>query len=431
MNSFGRESSYSYSNNLTDMATGSISRLLQDDEVLKENQTVEKTFMGERAVDSMALQEEGVIKYVTTAFTEVCRKIDDLHRIIESHSEISHIAEKKDNLDSILIEEEPEEVGWLERLKEIIYGKEVYKNRPESSKEVEHESIEREHARQGCKSEDIVQSAVDIAEKAGLKAYMGKLKESEEVKHEKARAHNAEKALKETQEKLEKCKGLLKLRKKEISEIKSSFNLGTPAEGHLAKLATTVAVQVSRILLLLGLPDGMEELHQEISAGETRKLTGSFAEIEKAFRDAMQRERELFKRAQKEKEEIRSQIKTLRDEIEIGKKSNEELIKEAEKIKNEKDALINKQKLVIKLLKSKITQNTVQEINREQTERIVHVQNSLKNKERTKVEEELEERIERIKEKLDTMKNKSDPLYKIYLEDLEDSKRRLADFMQI
>ncbi|KAI5190222.1 hypothetical protein NEMIN01_0921 [Nematocida minor] len=478
MDSFGQQNTQSYQSNLTDMATGSIGDLVKESELLKENQrisqvaehSINQTFIKHipRTHSSFSpndLQDEGLMHYVTTAFAEVCRKIDNLHNMLERQPEEQSNTEKRESLDSVIIQEEKEEKGWFERIKQIIYGKEESEEyaAPEEQGQMEESTIQVVQPPPKISAADALENALTLAEKASLKAELRRHQQREaeanemhagetgkrmgaEIQYHRTRADAAEAALKEARDQISIYKARLKIRKKEISDIKSSFTSSTAAESLLAKLATTASVQLARVLLLLDKPDAIEQLHQEISAGETGKLVSSLLEIETAIRDALQREKEAQEKTQREKQLISSQLKVLTKEIEKAQKDNRALVsdiersqlenqalaKEAEEIREEKDAIINKQRLMIKLLQSKIPRMPKQRSSITQSSILKKPQPAkVPEKTKGKVERELEERIGAIKEKMKKINSTEDPTYKAHLKDLEDSTRRLNDFMQI
>ncbi|EIJ94828.1 hypothetical protein NEPAR06_0961 [Nematocida parisii] len=451
-----QNSQVSYRSNLTDMATGSISSLLQDNDIIKENQTIEQSFIRRSDyIQPKSIADGELIHHVTKAFTEVCRKIDNLHYIIERHGEEPSMIERKPGLDSIIIQEEKEEVGWLKKLKQIIYGKDEPEYTPEEdneynlSKNISAVNAMREER---VPAENTLINALNSVEKAEMHAALSrqalkeevsiqktqneKMSSAAEIAYQRTRAESAESALKEAKEQLASYRARLKIRKKEISEIKSSFTACAGVEASLARLATCASIQITRILLLLDMPDAIEQLHKEISAGETVKLTSSLQAIEGFFRERIQKEKETHEKTQKDKQHISNQLNALTKELEHLKEENHEIIKESEKIREEKDAIINKQRLAIKLLKSRFPQtsthsNAHNESILAKSTHLTRADQSQKTKIKSKIEEELKERISDLKKKISKIETPNDPLYQRYLNDLEDSKRRLDDFMQI
>ncbi|KAI5167461.1 hypothetical protein NEIRO03_1955 [Nematocida sp. AWRm78] len=454
-----QNSQVSYRSNLTDMATGSISSLLQDNDIMKENQTIEQSFIRRSDyIQPKSIADGELIHHVTKAFTEVCRKIDNLHHIIEKQSEEPSMIERKTGLDSIIIQEEKEEVGWLKKLKQIIYGKDEAEYIPEEENNEynlpENISAVNSMREERRSAENTLINALNSVEKAEMQAALSrqalkeevsmqktqseKMSSAAEIAYQRSRAESAEKALKEAKEQLASYRARLKIRKKEISEIKSSFTACAEVEASLAKLATCASIQITRILLLLDMPDAIEQLHKEISAGETAKLTSSLQAIEGFFREKIQKEKETLEKTQKDKQHISNQLNALTKELEHLKEENHEIIKESEKIREEKDAIINKQRLAIKLLKSRFPQGNTSSHSNAHNESIsaksthlTRADQSQKTKIKSKIEEELKERISDLKKKISRIETPNDPLYQRYLNDLEDSKRRLDDFMQI
>ncbi|KAI5148947.1 hypothetical protein NEAUS04_1415 [Nematocida ausubeli] len=435
------------------MATGTISALLQDDDIMKENQTLDQSFVPHMEYASPRPFADGeLIRHVTTAFAEVCKRIETLHNMIEKQAERPDVMEEKPDLDSMILQEK-DEVGWLERIKQIIYGK-------DKEESTEYPQAAEEHTVQ-AEPEQIIEHSVEHStllnalrrvEKAGMQAVMSRQgiageitaqREREsataEIAYQKARAEAAEQALKETKEQLASCRARLKIRKKEITEVRASFSSCSAAEASLAKLATTASVQITRILLLLGMPDAIEQLHKEISAGEVGKLVTSLQEIEGVFRESMHREKEMHEKMQKDKMQIGSQILALHKELDVLKRENQEMIKETEKMRDEKDAIINKQRLAIKLLKSRIVQGSgllsridlPESISARKDVPINSVFPAEQAKPKSKVEIELRERIADLEKHLAGLDGTDTPQYKKSLADLEDCKRRLADFMKI
>ncbi|KAI5159596.1 hypothetical protein NEAUS03_0427 [Nematocida ausubeli] len=431
------------------MATGSISALLQDDDIMKENQTLDQSFVPHMEYASSRPSADGeLIRHVTTAFAEVCKRIETLHNMIEKQAEGPDVMEEKPDLDSMILQEK-DEVGWLERIKQIIYGK-------DKEESTEYPQAAEEHTVQAEPEQSVEHStllnALRRVEKAGMQAVMsrqGKAGEitaqreresaKAEIAYQKARAEAAEQALKETKEQLASCRARLKIRKKEISEVRASFSSCSAAEASLAKLATTASVQITRILLLLGMPDAIEQLHKEISAGEVGKLVTSLQDIEGVFRESMHREKEMHEKMQKDKMQIGSQIMALHKELDVLKRENQEMIRETEKMRDEKDAIINKQRLAIKLLKSRIVQGSgllsridlPESISARKDVPINSIFPVEQAKPKSKVEIELRERIADLEKHLAGLDGTDTPQYKKSLADLEDCKRRLADFMKI
>ncbi|KAH9385512.1 uncharacterized protein NEMAJ01_0408 [Nematocida major] len=462
MESFGQQSSQMYGSDFTNMATGSIGALTQEDEMLKGGHTIDKTFLSSvHAQCDATLADDGLVHYVATAFSEVCRKIDDIHRALEA-ADISAPADRKENLDSVIIEESAE-VGWLDRIKQIVYGKDGRAQEEDGRFASGSRGPGKEEAcapaQKPLGGASVLGSALNMVEQAGIKSLLHRRRRGEEagalasmeqmkarkdaeIMRHKSRAEAAEAALKEANEKVEAYKSKLKVRKREISEIKSSFTSTATAEASLGKLATSVSIQMARMLLLLGMPSDIDQMHQEIAAGETGRLVECLAEIEKHIKASEQKEKGALDSMQEERAHINKQIQSFTQEIEEAKKANREMLAEAEKIREEKDALINKQRMVIKLLKSKLAQppaphpgvspGQVSVCSAAAPAKEPHrPRDAAKAKERTRIEEELEARIARVQKKIKELKNPRDPLYRVHLEDLEDSRRRLNDFLQI
>lgn len=523
MNSFSQEGQprQTESADLTNMATGSIDSIMKEDELFKENQTdmqtvdhtINHTFIKHTAPVHLPTgqneKNEGLMQYITKAFTEVCRKIDHLHYIVEKEDKENRLKgrgrdiEKRDrsrtndsrmtrmrdsrinstkdeirdeigkdnekNQQKEQTEQNQQKLGWLERLKLLVYGKE------EEEKEEEIDGCSGEYFTEDCGQEledrlsseekayertfraepaveGSLKNVLGLVEETAARRYQEKYvevfeaatleekKKEAEIKYHKARADAAEEAVKKLTEQVSIYKARLKIRRKEIADIKSSFTMNASAETGLSKVATASSMQIARILLLLNKPDSIEQIYQEVKSGETGKLVSSLLEIESAIREIQQKGREIQEKIQKEKQEIGSQIKVLAREAETVQKDNMNLIKEierkdveierltksTEKTVEEKEAVINKQRLMIKLLNSKIHRPKIP-IPEEKD----HAKKLPVEKVKTKTERELEERIAKIQHNLEKTNNPEDPIYKIYLKDLEDTKRRLNDFMKV
>ncbi|KAI5185634.1 hypothetical protein NEHOM01_0960 [Nematocida homosporus] len=393
-------------------------------------------------VNGEGVSASPITQYVLTAFNDVCKKIDVIHHTIEKNN----LERDSSSLDTMLVEtrEENEPEGWFKRLKKIFYGRNEEVPELESSDE----------------PESVVLNL--SAELDTLKQTLSGLKETyQEVQQEVRRVSAeamfvAQKAGSQQQTStdmaglLNEVKTRLRLRKKELAEARAQLSTRSTAETALAKVASTVSSQIGRILVLMDKPECAESLHRELLDGNLHRLVGAFLDIEGHLREVLLKSEKIRSAKITSLEEKNLQ---LLQEIRKKEEETNALVRELDRVKEDKDAIINKQKLTIKLLQSKIgpfkesyqhapKENRLLPISTDlslakhsyayhSTPSTVSVQAGPPPKKPTSpIIEELEKRIGQLRSRLSSVDAQS-PHYQAYLDEMEDCKRRLTDFLHI
>ncbi|KAI5181333.1 hypothetical protein NEOKW01_1527 [Nematocida sp. AWRm80] len=404
--------------------------------------------------ESEDTSKDPVVKYISEVFSEVCAKIDKIHSLIE----------RQNNLDTMMIEgalednreETKEETGWIRKLKEIIYGKEVeetmanlsnlsMQERIQPETELAHLSAEVPELRQKVQEMRLKQ----IEQEQETRRAIG------ECNFLRQRIEHYKTILAERENDLERDRMRLKQKKKELSDLKTQLSQDSTSEKALKQVAATIISQLERILSLIS--PGTKPLSQTLLLeGNTTQVSNVLLDIEAYIREEILKQRYT---TEKRVKDLEDQNKVLQEKLSHREKEYLGRLTERETALDEKDILINKQRLMIKVLQSKLAsshlqdppgkrlQNTIppgtpskqpsnashahklfpgHQIASENTNRSQNIKHS----QPSPIITELEERIESLKKKSQGI-DQTHPHFKRYLDDIEDCKRRLTDFLRV
>ncbi|KAI5192922.1 hypothetical protein NECID01_2132 [Nematocida sp. AWRm77] len=407
-------------------------------------------------------KDEAVVSYVLSAFTEVCKKIDVIHTVIEkkqmAETEKDALqAEEQESTEEDREGEEGEEgqrreEGWLEKLKKILYGKDKANTYEEYGEEGEYEEgaeygeeeIEEAQELNTFQKEEIEEdlSALNRVVHEIKKVYWELLGETRRVEAEasflREKSVQYREKLEEQASMASESKAKLKIKQKELCDARTSLSLAEEKERILQHTAGVLSVQLCQILPLLRKEErkegdadadlGADKLQEEILRGNMERVIGMFLDIEaylKGFLTKSEKEREVRIRDLETKNtELSKQLAAKDKELEKAKIS-------AERDKSEKDTLINKQKLAIKYLQSKVSsQKPGSSLHMPGTPSKIHPAESSHPASSSPIITELEQRILTLRERLKEADKRS-PLFSKYTSEIEDCKRRLTDFLQI
>jgi len=402
-------------------------------------------------------EEDATTQYVLEAFEEVCRKIDRIHSVIDRNY----------SLDTVIIEERKEEwkkEGWMERLKKILYGGEERPAFEEDTEHGSHEAAEKaaEESEAACASDRRAEvfaerearnrsrggsSILDRGVERGpqeIEEFLFKVRASAcevervhaEIQSETRRMQTEFFLIKEQTEeyqrqiaektrtiedltkKIEKDKIKMKSRKKERSDLQESQSRVAELEKAIRKISSVLSFHV----LKCAGGDKSEEaegLYRELAGGNVQAILAGFFEAERAGADAIRKsEREKdakIKGLEEKSAEISRKSAELAKEIEKKQEEAENIRRDWERKREEKDLVINKQRLAIKLLQSRI-----------RAEEPVQTRGALP----SPIVVELEQRIEQLQGVIEKT-DKKGVQYRKYAEEIEDCRRRLADFLRI
>lgn len=375
-------------------------------------------------------KDEPVVAYVLSAFTEVCKKIDQIHSLVE----------KQPCLDTIVIEEAaetkenqaqaPAEDGWLRKLRQLLYGQEAAAPASDASDDEQREEIEEELS--------------------ALKALVGEIKKvywellSETRRVEAETKFLREKALEYQHElgrqtaQADDLKARLRARQKELEDRSSALAQAAAKEQALSQTVRAVAARLCRLWSLLGPPPDAEALSQALLSGDAAAVESLWRELEQLLARGVggpEGEQAAATRAlEAANAELLRQLQA--KEAELGKTKAA-----AERAREEQDAVINKQRLAIKYLQSQhpaapgrpLAPSTVSTAPSKPagTPRLTAKRPpAVPTARSSPFVAELSARIGSLTEKLRTV-NQAEPQFKKYLEEINDCKRRLADFLQI
>ncbi|KAI5170674.1 hypothetical protein NEFER03_0133 [Nematocida sp. LUAm3] len=346
--------------------------------------------------------KDPVSQYVLESFNDICKKIDVIYSVID----------KNNSLDTMVIEQTQNESpnidtkkGWLEAIRDIFTNKEEKEEKREYLEEISQDILKVK--KQANNLQNILREATEELRRLSSEILF-LVKQQEKTK----------KSEENTANQLIDLKLRLKLRKKELLEAQSLISSQSASQASLAKISSVFSSQIGRILVLLDKQENQESLKNDILQGHTHKVVGTFLDIESSLRAFLLKEEKEASHHILSLEERNN--KTLH---ELRRKEEEALryIKEIEHIKDQKDEIINKQRLTIKLLQSKLLHQT----------HMVTPPHTPNNSSRPShsIISELEAQINRLKEKIDRT-DQSDPAFRKYLHEIEDYKRRLTDFLR-
>lgn len=383
-----------------------------------------------------------VVDYVVSAFSEVCQKIDRIHGIIERKYDLDtllvHDAQAPDKTGAYIQTQTPEkeneeneenEGGWFGKLlhkirasinPELTYLSEhtvlsdsavfVPSEHPEYLGELVQGLIQQVSA----SARDVISVSSDI-----LRETHGLLLD---VKSTRASFSALQKQLREKEASIESLRDKLGKYKQELLHSQAQVSASRDLERAVAKIIGSISSRIPRIYSNSDKfdPNTLSLLQQELMLGDTQSLDRVLLEIENAQREAQteSRRKELALDAAVEESRQISEKKAAEKDAII-----EQLKQKAEQNMQEKDKVINRQKLLIKVLHAKLTAAL------EKKKASAAPPSRIGDRAAPYIAE-LEQRINEIQQKLSSTP-RSDPLFSTYMEEVEDCKRRLADFLRI
>lgn len=386
-----------------------------------------------------------LVSLVVSAFAEVCRKIDQVHQKLEDPS----AREASGGLDTVLVEDQPraqssEPQTWLSKVRRALSfagNSKVPASDDELVDKLEGLSISGS-AESGPLRCDVGKLSQIVAEVKEILRGIGR--EFERIQgytaSYKARMALYRSRLRRKISDANAYRSKLRARKKELLEARESLR-NSPREKALGRVAEALALHLGRLAALAEVPLNIPEMRDEVSRGDVKKMVDAFAQVEEAAqryakieasasaKDLLAREleRQINELGAKKKEEQGAQdMKHGLGENALLRAENASLRKEAHVLRREsdsKDATINKQRLIIKLLQSKLSASRLK------SEGVPQPRGDDLGA-RVPIVNELRSRISLLQSRMKHV-GLEGPQRRRYARELEDCERRLRDFLDV
>jgi hypothetical protein len=346
-----------------------------------------------------------VVSFVLNVFADVCKKIDEIHRKMGGR-------EKDECLDTVLMEDKDggakRDNRWLSFVRRVFWRE---------NKEGVVESVERMSVseKKDWISKDVKRLDTVVCEIRCLLRPIAEEFErvSSAVREYRVKMDQYKEKLRKKVGEVNAYKSKLHVKRRELALLKEAQMDGRQEEMVRDISAALVSI-LGRLSVLLDVPIEMERLQAPGGKGMQRCME-TYSLIEQGVLSLVKTSSEAHSKGMLAKE-LEEQLEEERRERRKAEQEKKEMEEQSEKQKRDLERskeCINRQKLIVKLLKSRVPPKSTRE----------------EDPERERIVKELESTLASLKRKMETLSSEKER--RVCAREKSDCERRLRDFLEL